>query len=59
MSVIRVRDLTRRFGAFTAVDGVRFDVEPGKVAGGVTALGILVAARLFLAPGVLLFSKQD
>jgi ABC-2 type transport system ATP-binding protein len=28
-----VRDLTRRFGAFTAVDGVSFEVEPGEIFG--------------------------
>lgn len=29
MAIVEVRDLTRRFGEFTAVDGVSFDVEPG------------------------------
>jgi ABC-2 type transport system ATP-binding protein len=33
MSVIEVRDLTRRFGDFTAVDAVSFDVESGEVFG--------------------------
>jgi ABC-2 type transport system ATP-binding protein len=28
-----VRDLTRRFGAFTAVDSVSFEVEPGEIFG--------------------------
>jgi ABC-2 type transport system ATP-binding protein len=30
-SVIEVRDLTRRFGQFTAVDGISFDVSEGEV----------------------------
>lgn len=29
--VIEVRDLTRRFGEFTAVDGISFDVREGEV----------------------------
>ncbi len=31
--VISVRDLTRRFGDFTAVDHVSFDIEPGEIFG--------------------------
>jgi ABC-2 type transport system ATP-binding protein len=30
-NVIEVRDLTRRFGTFTAVDGISFDVREGEV----------------------------
>jgi ABC-2 type transport system ATP-binding protein len=33
MPVIEVHDLTRRFGEFTAVDGVGFAVEPGEIFG--------------------------
>ncbi|MBA3297877.1 MAG: ABC transporter ATP-binding protein [Acidobacteria bacterium] len=33
MNAIEVRDLTRRFGAFTAVDGVSFDVRKGEIFG--------------------------
>jgi ABC-2 type transport system ATP-binding protein len=33
MNAIEVRDLTRRFGAFTAVDGVSFDVGEGEIFG--------------------------
>ncbi len=32
-ALLEVRDLSRRFGAFTAVDGVSFDVARGKVLG--------------------------
>ena len=32
-TVVDVRDLTKRFGDFTAVDGVSFDVERGEVVG--------------------------
>ncbi|MDK2971416.1 MAG: drug efflux transport system permease protein ybhF [Candidatus Sumerlaeota bacterium] len=31
--MIRVRNLTRRFGSFTAVDAIDFDVEPGAIYG--------------------------
>ena len=31
--IISVRDLTRRFGDFTAVDHITFDIEPGQVVG--------------------------
>jgi ABC-2 type transport system ATP-binding protein len=31
--IIRVRDLTRRFGALTAVDGLTLDVPPGEIFG--------------------------
>ncbi len=31
--VVQVRDLTRRFGSFTAVDGVTFDVSQGEIFG--------------------------
>jgi ABC-2 type transport system ATP-binding protein len=31
--IISVKDLTRRFGDFTAVDHISFDIEPGQVVG--------------------------
>ncbi|MEO6142446.1 MAG: ABC transporter ATP-binding protein, partial [Dermatophilaceae bacterium] len=30
---IEVRDLTKRFGTFTAVDNLSFSVEPGRITG--------------------------
>ena len=33
MNAIEVRSLTRRFGAFTAVDGISFDVQKGEIFG--------------------------
>ena len=33
VAVIEVRSLTKRFGSIVAVDGISFDVEPGKVTG--------------------------
>lgn len=33
MAVISVHNLTRRFGNFTAVDHISFDIEPGQVVG--------------------------
>ena len=37
--VIEVRELTRRFGAFTAVDAITFDVAAGEVFGFLGANG--------------------
>lgn len=31
--IVEVRDLTKRFGAFTAVDGVSFEIQPGEILG--------------------------
>jgi branched-chain amino acid transport system ATP-binding protein len=31
--IVRVRDITKRFGGITAVDGVSFDVYPGEILG--------------------------
>lgn len=31
--IVEVRDLTKRFGDFTAVDGVSFDIQPGEILG--------------------------
>ena len=52
---IRARDLTRRFGAFTAVDRITFDVAPGEVFGflGANGAGKTTAIRMLtglLAP---------
>jgi ABC-2 type transport system ATP-binding protein len=54
-STIRTRDLTRRFGAFTAVDHITFDVRPGEVFGflGANGAGKTTAIRMLtglLAP---------
>jgi ABC-2 type transport system ATP-binding protein len=52
---IEVKDLTRRFGAFTAVDGITFDVRVGEVFGflGANGAGKTTAIRMLtglLAP---------
>jgi ABC-2 type transport system ATP-binding protein len=52
---IRARDLTRAFGAFTAVDHITFDVKPGEVFGflGANGAGKTTAIRMLtglLAP---------
>ncbi len=31
--IVEVKDLTKRFGEFTAVDGIAFDVQPGEILG--------------------------
>ena len=33
MSAIDVRDIRKQFGAFTAVDGISFAVQPGEIFG--------------------------
>jgi ABC-2 type transport system ATP-binding protein len=48
--VIEVRGLTRRFGAFTAVDGISFDVAAGEVFGflGANGAGKTTAIRMLI-----------
>jgi lipooligosaccharide transport system ATP-binding protein len=47
--LIRARGLTKRFGTFTAVDGIDFDVAPGEAFGffgpNGGLLGLAVVAR--------------
>ena len=31
--IVEVRSLTKRFGEFTAVDGISFDMQPGEILG--------------------------
>jgi ABC-2 type transport system ATP-binding protein len=47
---IETRDLTRRFGNFTAVDAITFDVEPGEVFGflGANGAGKTTAIRMLI-----------
>ena len=50
MSAIEVHDLTKRFGAITAVDGVSFEVQPGVVTGflGPNGAGKTTTLRMIL-----------
>ena len=50
MSAIEVRDLTKRFGSVTAVDGVSFEVQPGVVTGylGPNGAGKTTTLRMIL-----------
>ncbi len=47
---IHVKDLTRRFGGFTAVDRITFDVKPGEVFGflGANGAGKTTAIRMLI-----------
>jgi ABC-2 type transport system ATP-binding protein len=49
-AAIEVRDLTRRFGAFTAVDGITFEVREGEVFGflGANGAGKTTAIRMLI-----------
>ena len=49
-TVVAVRDLVKRFGDFTAVDGVSFDVERGEVVGylGPNGCGKTTTIRMLL-----------
>jgi ABC-2 type transport system ATP-binding protein len=53
MAAISVRDLTRRFGAFTAVDHVSFDVEQGEVFGFLGANGAGKSTTIRMLCGLL------
>ncbi|MDR1356619.1 MAG: ABC transporter ATP-binding protein [Tannerellaceae bacterium] len=48
MNVIEIQGLTKRFGAFTAVDGISFDVEAGEIFGflGANGAGKTTAMRM-------------
>jgi len=50
MAAIEVRSLSKRFGAVTAVDGVSFDVQPGRVTGflGPNGAGKTTTLRMIL-----------
>lgn len=50
---ISVRDLTRRFGAFTAVDGISFDVRAGEVFGFLGANGAGKSTTIRMLCGLL------
>ena len=47
---IEVRDLTKRFGSFTAVDQLTFTVEPGRITGflGPNGAGKTTTLRMLL-----------
>jgi ABC-2 type transport system ATP-binding protein len=53
MAAIEVRELTRRFGAFTAVDRLSFDVEPGEVFGFLGANGAGKSTTIRMLCGLL------
>jgi ABC-2 type transport system ATP-binding protein len=53
MAAITVRDLTRRFGAFTAVDHVSFDVDEGEVFGFLGANGAGKSTTIRMLCGLL------
>jgi ABC-2 type transport system ATP-binding protein len=53
MAAIDVHDLTRRFGAFTAVDRLSFDVQPGEVFGFLGANGAGKSTTIRMLCGLL------
>jgi ABC-2 type transport system ATP-binding protein len=53
VSAIVVKDLTRRFGAFTAVDRLSFDVQPGEVFGFLGANGAGKSTTIRMLCGLL------
>ena len=58
MKAIEVKQLTKRFGTFTAVDHISFEVEPGEIfgflgangAGKTTLFRILTTCLLYTSP---------
>jgi ABC-2 type transport system ATP-binding protein len=50
---VSARGLTRRFGSFTAVDGVTFDVEPGEIFGYLGANGAGKSTTIRMLTGLL------
>ena len=53
MAAIEVRDLTRTFGAFNAVDRLSFDVQPGEVFGFLGANGAGKSTTIRMLCGLL------
>jgi ABC-2 type transport system ATP-binding protein len=53
MAAIDVRDLTRRFGHFTAVDRLSFDVQPGEIFGFLGANGAGKSTTIRMLCGLL------
>jgi len=53
MAAIVVHDLTRRFGAFTAVDRLSFDVQPGEIFGFLGANGAGKSTTIRMLCGLL------
>ncbi len=52
-NAITVRDLTRRFGAFTAVDRISFDVKEGEIFGFLGANGAGKSTTIRMMCGLL------
>lgn len=52
MKAIEVKQLTKRFGTFTAVDHISFEVEPGEIFGflGANGAGKTTAMRMLWRP---------
>ena len=66
MSLLEVRNLTRRFGGLVAVKDVSFDVESGEIVGvigpngaGKTTIFNLVSGMMPLSAGTIRFQGQD
>ena len=57
--MISIQDLSRRFGAFTAVDNISFEVEPGEVFGFLGANGAGKTTTIRMMCGLLSPSEGD
>ena len=55
-ALIEIEDLSKRFGAFTAVDGVSFNVAKGEVLGFLGPNGAGKSTTMRMLAGLSLFS---
>ncbi len=59
MAAIEVKDLTKKFGAFTAVDGISFDVKEGQIFGFLGANGAGKSTTIRMLSGLLAPTSGD
>src|SRR5690625_3180977 len=59
MNVVEVNNLTKRFGNFTALDGINLDVKPGEVFGFIGPNGAGKSTTIRVLLGILKATKGD